>query len=122
MLLNGGGVVIASVEAKRGIFQNEESLKKHNKAVPFGLNEHFPSYFQYMSAFKKAGLVDITISSCVNWDDLKEMINQIDNSLKRYTYEVVYILLSCLLPNRVLNKIYLILSNVSIIITAKKNK
>lgn len=121
MLLKWGGV-IAIGEAKRGFFQSEEKLKKRHEAVPFGVNEHFPSYFQYVSAFKKAGLVDITISSCVNWNDLKEMINQIDNSLKRIACKAVHIILSRLLPNRFLNKIYLILSNVSVTIVAKKNK
>lgn len=118
----GGGMVIVIGEPKRGFFQSEESLKKSHKAVPFGVNEHFPSYFQYVSAFKKAGLVDITISPYVNWDALKEMINQIDNSLKRIACKAVYISLSRLLPNRFLNEIYLILSNVSVTIVAKKNK
>ena len=74
-----GGVVIAIDEPKRGLFQSEEKLKKRNKAVPFGVNEHFPSYFQYMSAFKKAGLVDIDMFPSGGWDSLEEKINKVDN-------------------------------------------
>ena len=77
MLLKWGGIVIAIDEPKRGLFQSEEKLKKRNEAVPFGANEHFPSYFQYMSAFKKAGLVDIDMFPSGEWNSLEEQINKL---------------------------------------------
>ena len=115
-----GGVVIAIDEPKRGLFQSEEKLKKRNKAVPFGVNEHFPSYFQYMSAFKKAGLVDIDMFPSGEWNSLEEQINKVDNYLKRYAYKGAYKLLRIPLIGRIIRKAYLTFCYSSIIIIAKK--
>ena len=113
-----GGMVIAIGEVKRGFFQSEEELKKRHKAVAYGVNEHFPSYFQYVSAFKKAGLVDIDVFPPRGWGLWEEAINKADNFLKRLTKLIKRIPLA----GRIIRKFYLIFRNDSITIVAKKNK
>lgn len=115
-----GGMVIVIGEPKRGFFQSEEKLKNCDKAVPFGVNEHFPSYFQYMSAFKKAGLVDIDMFPSGGWDSLEEQINKVNNYLKRYAYKCAYLLLRIPLIGRIIRKSYLTFCYSGIIIIAKK--
>ena len=117
-----GGGVIAIDEAKRGLFKKEEVLKKHHKAVPYGANEHYPSYFQYMNAFKKAGLVDVSVFCCINWEALKETINTVNNPFKKCVYKLIFMFLSPFSSNRILIKFIAIFSNCSVIITGKRKR
>ena len=112
--------MIAIGEPIRGLFQSEEKLKKRNKAVAYGVNEHFPLYFQYMSAFKKSGLGDIDVFPSMGWGFLEEAINKADNFLKKYAYKCAYKFLKSPLIGKIICKSYLIFCHSSIIIVAKK--
>ena len=55
------GIVIAGGEHIRPFFTSDEEFRKKHPAVIYGANEHAYPYYQYKSAFKKAGLKKIKV-------------------------------------------------------------
>lgn len=116
-----GGLVMAINEANRGLFQSERRLIARHPAVSFGVNEHFPTYFDYVNSFKKAGLADINTFLSIDWTAWEEKINQM-GLLKRSTYKLAFALLKPLSKFKLMSKFILVFWQSGIIILAKKKQ
>ncbi len=111
-----GGIIIAISEVKRGLFQSEKRRKVLHKAVTYGVNEHFPLYYQYVRAFIKSGMSSIVVLPTEGWDRLESEFDKVVN-LKRRIYKFIG---KIPFGIRIMRRVYLELYGCNITILARK--
>jgi SAM-dependent methyltransferase len=117
-VLRKGGILIAVGEHRRGAFQSEEKLREKHRAVGFGVNEHFPTYFAYVSAFEKAGFREIDILHTSGWEYFEEKVETL--MPWKHGNEFVVRVERRVLQSGVVRKLALILLTFEVTILGKK--